>query len=258
MSNSDVARAVVRTVRRREALVECLLDGRRDKRQLTTDLGVSRSTVDRGIRDLERHGLVDYEDGEYGLTPLGRTVADGYSVFVERVAVAERLEPFLSVAPPALDVDPLHLSDATLAVSKPSDPHAMINLHVERLRETDDHRLLLPVTGLHAYEVGHETVVDGGARAESVVTPGVADLYRGDTPYRPLYEAMTATGRYECRVTEEPIPFYLGVLDDTVQVGVTRENEPHAVLETRNPAVRRWAKATYREFRESARPLGTE
>lgn len=258
MSTEHPVADVIETCLRRRDFVESLMEASADKRQLTARLDVSRSTVDRGVRDLETRGLVEYDDGEYAITRFGRTVATGFADLSERVAVAERLEPFLRLVPPAFDVDLRHLADATLALSKPSDPHGMINVHVERLRETDDHRLLLPVTGLHAYEVGHRTVVDGGARAESVVTPGVADLYRGDTPYAPLYEEMTGSGRYECRVTERPIPFYLGILDDTVQVGVTKENEPRAILETEDPAVREWAEATYGEFRESADLLGAE
>ncbi|MFC6724287.1 MarR family transcriptional regulator, partial [Halobium palmae] len=56
---------IVTTALDRFDLLELLLDEPADKRELTAALPVSRSTVNRALRDLERLDLVERVDGAY-------------------------------------------------------------------------------------------------------------------------------------------------------------------------------------------------
>jgi hypothetical protein len=63
---------------------------------------------------------------------------------------------------------------------------------------------------------------------------------------------MAETGR--CRVfqADEHPPYFVGVMDDVVQIGADEGGEPRALVESTDPAVRDWAEATYERFRRRA------
>jgi predicted transcriptional regulator len=58
-----------------------LLDADRTKNELTEELDVSRSTVDRAVRELESNGLVRREGGTVTATLSGRLAYDSYRRF---------------------------------------------------------------------------------------------------------------------------------------------------------------------------------
>jgi hypothetical protein len=63
---------------------------------------------------------------------------------------------------------------------------------------------------------------------------------------------MAETGR--CRVfqADERPPYFVGVMDEIVQIGTDEDGEPRAIVESTAPAVRDWAETTYERFRGRA------
>lgn len=70
----------------RAQFLERLLDDPAEKRTLVEQLEVSRSTVDRALRDLEVEGLVTYADEGYALTAVGEILATRYFAFRDATA----------------------------------------------------------------------------------------------------------------------------------------------------------------------------
>jgi hypothetical protein len=66
---------------------------------------------------------------------------------------------------------------------------------------------------------------------------------------------MVDTGRFEVHVHDGDIPYYLGILDDTVQMGVNEDGEPRGLLETDSEEVREWAENRYESYKQEAEPL---
>lgn len=237
-------------------VIDSLREGPKDKRVLVGDVDCSRSTVDRALRDLESMGVVEYRDGEHAVTPLGDTIAGGLEEVMEAVEIRLELEPFLEWVPAEeFDLDVGGLSEAELWVPEPGDPWAMVNRHVAALGEATDIRCVLPLTGLHAYEAIHEQVVDGGGRAELIVTPDVARTFRTDPAYADMTAELATTGRFRVFRYDGPIPYFVGLLDDTVQIGADEAGEPRALLETSDPNARRWAETEIEEYRRGATPI---
>lgn len=85
MSTHHTIHDMLELVLQRLAFLECLDEGRKDKRTLNEELDCSRSIVDRGIRELEALDLVEYTTGGYQITPLGGTVATGIRELAETV-----------------------------------------------------------------------------------------------------------------------------------------------------------------------------
>lgn len=257
MSTPRTGRETVRRIANRIELLEHLDADPTDKRSLVDELDCSRSTVDRAMRELEVEDFVEYRDGGYALAPCGRLAAGAYRRFEERLETVERLQPLLRWLPlSAFDLDPHLLTDADLVVPEPNDPYAMVHRHVERLRNADRGRLLLPLTGLHAQEAAYESVVERGASMELVVERGVAETFRTNRRYADLFEEMLDTGRVTVFVYEDSIPYYVGVLDETVQIGVDEAGEPRALLEvTDSEEVRAWARSKITDYERRSQEL---
>lgn len=257
MASTDLALEIADILRKRREVVACLLEDPRDKSTLVDELDIPRSTLDRAVRELESVRVVTYSDGEYVVTALGKRLARDFFRFVDRAELTLELEPFLRWAPSEeFDLDIQWLAEAELLVPTDADPYAMINRHVQRLRDADYMRGMLPVTGLHAYEAAHENIVESGAEGKLIVESGVAEVLTSKTAFAELTEEMLATGRFELFVCDDSIPYFVGVFDDdVVQIGVDEDGEPRAMIETNQRDVRTWATERLDEYERRAERL---
>jgi len=253
MSVDDASYELLSVVLKRRDVIDRLHEHPATKRTLTESLDCSRSTVDRALRELETHGLVTYTDGRFELTPLGEQAIVGTIELLEGIEVARDLEPVLEHLPlERFDLDLRLLADADVYVPEPGNPWAMVNQHVTVLEQADEIRAVLPLTGLHATEAVHERVIDHGARAELVGCPEVVRTFRTDPDFVTLIEEMEATGRHRMFQVNEQPPYFVGIIDDVVQIGVDEDGEPRAIVESTDPDVRAWAERTYERFKERA------
>jgi|AntRauTorcE11898_2_1112593.scaffolds.fasta_scaffold03922_5 predicted transcriptional regulator len=161
---------IARSTNRVQLLETLHESGSADRAELREALSASRTTVTRNLDALVDRGLVCEVDGRYELSPGAELVVEGFRSLAADVATQSRLQPFLDgIDRGTFDVDLSHLTDATVTVAEPGDPLSMVNAHVSRIRESTDVTVVVPVTGLHAYEAVHETVLD------DVVQVGVDD-----------------------------------------------------------------------------------
>lgn len=219
-------------------------------------LDASRTTVQRNLDALVDRGWASAGHTEYAITPAGRLAAEAVGLVDERLRAADRLAPLVEHVPSdAFDFDLTALADATVVTAEPGNPYRMVEAHVARIRRSANVRAVLPVTGLHPFETAHGRVVDGEMAAEAVVTPTVARTVRGNDEFADLLADLRETSRFDLFVTDDDVPFYLGLLDDVVQVGVDEDGEPRALLESTNDEVRAWAERTYEQFRDGAEPF---
>ena len=96
---------LVHTLTRRRTILAALDDRPRHKRDLTEELHVARSTIDRALRKLETEGLVERGDDGFSLTTHGEIAFDVYGDFTERLdalwgARRRRRAPLQSVRRP--------------------------------------------------------------------------------------------------------------------------------------------------------------
>lgn len=226
------------------------------KHELRGRLDGTRTTVQRNLDALREREWIETGHREYAITPGGETIAEKFADLAETIQIERRLRPFLKYVDRSdLDIDLQLLADAKLMTSEPGDPWAMINEHVRVIERTEYDRNVLPVIGLHGYETGHEKIVNGTARAELVVTPEIAETLRSNPNYAELTEEMVATGRFGVYVYDASIPYFLSILDDTVQMGVTDDGRPQALLETDSGEVREWAEEKYEWYEQRAEKI---
>lgn len=255
-SSSVPVMGIIDIATRRIEFLECLGEKEKDKRTLVDDLGMSRATVDRGLRELENAGLIEYTSGRFTPTSVGMITRSRLSDLIETIELGQQLNPFLKwISYDDFDIDLHLLADAEVLLPEPGNPWAMMNRHVQLLKESDCGRVIQPLASLHAMEAAYERIVNAGATGAAVVEPSVADTFRSDPHYTELVEEMIATGRFDLFVYDGTIPYYLGVFDETMQIGVDENGYPRAILESDSDAVVQWAENKYEAYRQQAEPV---
>lgn len=226
-------------------------------RELRDQLNASRTTVKRNLEALVERGWLQNTNNEYTITACGDLVATEFTDLVEVIRVIRDLEPFMRW----IDVDDIEfelyeLVDAEVTVASSGDPYAPVNKHVEALQTADDVRALLPSVGHEALEVTLQRIREADPTYELVVEPECAETLQEDSQYKALFKEVIASGAVEVSLYEGTFPYYLGILDEVVQIGVEdEEGIPRALVETELETIRAWAERKYAEYKAETAPL---
>jgi len=242
----------------RVRILEALQEGGTvGKDELSRKLNVSRTTQMRNHRALESHGWIEETSQGYRLSPCGSYVAEELLDLVDTVTAAKRLQPVLQwLDPDDVDLDLSALSDAKITLSTATNPYAPVEAHVDKLRSATFARALLPEVGRAAAEASLERVRSSGSQFEAILTERVANRVTTDSRFTDVVEAARNLDRYDIYVTTATVPYYLGIVDETVQLGVSDDNHlPRALLEISSDSVREWADEQYSTYRTRATPL---
>lgn len=97
------------------------------KPELVDELSISRSTVDRAIRDLIEVGCVTEAEGRYTATKTGRLALTEYEDYVSTTGAIQQSAQLLNHLSESANVEPLLLEEASVTLAKPHAPdHALI------------------------------------------------------------------------------------------------------------------------------------
>lgn len=254
----DDLRFVSQSPTRARLLATLAEAGPTSRTDLRDGVDASRTTVSRNLDVLVERGWVTESDAEYRATPGGELLASALEEFLATAETVDRLEPFFEWLPAdCADLSWEWFADADVYPSTPSDPYAPVDRHAERLETATRLRCLLPQVGLRPMRaLGRELT---GFDHEVVVSPAVGETLRTEPKYVEGVKAVAARGRVRFYVSEEPIPTYVGLFDDDVQIGVSDDDGvPRAMVETSDERVRRWAEDQYEAYLASAEPLRDE
>lgn len=257
---SETARETIEFLVRsdcRIGILEALLDdGERTRDDLKDDLDVVRTTLGRNLDALEERNLILADGRTYRLTRTGELIASGTVDLLETVDLAARIEPVASRIPDGeFDVDVRALEDATVVESTLADPYAPVVAHERQLSVTDHARLILPASATDPLETS-ATMVEDGAVHEVVVTDDLAETLRSNPELAEPLDRMAETENVTIRRVDDDIPYYVGLLDDVVQIGVHDERGiPEALLESDADELREWARERFEAYRRKSELL---
>ncbi|WP_336036742.1 helix-turn-helix transcriptional regulator [Halobacterium yunchengense] len=256
-TDHDVAGAAVRTLLDRRQFLEALLDGPKDKRALVAETDVSRSTVDRAVRDLEAQGLAERANGEYEPTAYGELLAEEFESLVETASVAWELGDLLECLPrDALGFRLSRLADATVTTPTTANPAAPLERVVELKRGASRVRSMAAGRSPGALDAHEEAAAAGDHTFESVVSVDLVAWLVADDGRRETLAGLLDADGVSVHAYDGEIPVPLGVADDVAFFGVeSEEGAPVAVVETRDERVREWAVDAFEDRRRAATEL---
>lgn len=224
------------------------------KQELHTIVDASRTTLQRNLAALENKGWITSTDREYEITTAGEWVAEDFVTLVETVDRATQLGPLFELVDTSMfEFDPRRV-DVSVTTSDPGQPQKMIQEHIRSINAATDICLLLPETAIQPLRATHERVLDKEMSATLIVSERVLDTFRSTAEAQEYIAAMQQTGRFRVLLTDTEIPFYLGRLDETVEIGISENNQPRALLSTTDAAVRDWAERTLADYESTATP----
>jgi len=232
-------------LRLRHDILAVLADERYARHEVIDELPDSKSTVYKGLSQLQEAGLVERADDGFALTLFGVAALARYRTLTDTAAVGDLL-----AALPGTAVDPAALVGADFVRPRESDAERHLAAFWELLDEAERVSGVVPVVS-PGYLDRFISALDRGLGAELVLPADVVDSLRTAHPD----ELSTALERAVLSETTAEVPF--GVL-------VTEGAEPRMAIELRDgplitgllvndtPDALDWAERTVTRFRAGA------
>lgn len=245
----------------RVLILDGLTDGPFSRRTLADRTGVSRTTLDRIVNELEERGWAERtKDGEYVATPRGRHLMRGFRPLLETVEALHRLDDAVTWLPvDELSIGLEHFSDASVFRPESEDPVETIDYFNELLQDTSEFRLLThlaPPEPLGA--TLHERISAGRMTMEGVLTDELFDYLGSAHDRSERWRSMIEAG-IDLHRHEGPIPCNLWVFDDILLIkksGPDPIDESYGVpIASENETVRTWANELIDEWMDTATPV---
>ncbi len=237
-----------------------------DKRDLVDDLAVSRSTVDRAIRELEIVGLVAWMSDGYVTTTPARRAVDQYRATVEAVADVLAAREVLAVLSPDSPLQSTLLTDSTVEYAADAPPYHLPEGVRDRIVAADRVRLYLPVLATpQLLDCCQQQVIHGELTLDLLTDSSLYQTLSAEFP-GPL---SSIAGNDHCTAlvadtppdSRPPFGLLLAETERTTTVSVITYGEQrtiHGTIHNCSAAAVRWAKEWYESVYEGAADVTDE
>lgn len=244
-SVTDMARLVAQ----RTSIMAALRGPVRSKRDLASELDVSRSTVDRGVRELEAAGLIERIDGGLALTLPGRLVLDSYETHTDELAGIEQADDVLAEFSRDLDLPAALFRNPTVDTPNRHAPHRPSSTLRDLLADATDVKHY--ATGIRPEYSDHYWGIVEDGHLDVVATPEVVaeSLQENRDTLTNAFES----GNFTLAETTESRPYSVVIADDRdVCVLLYDDHALQVVVRNDNPDTVDWALEQFDTIRSAA------
>lgn len=258
MAGTNPDQDLFRTISNRFEVIEEISRDRKSKQALVDELSISRSTVDRAIRELESFGLVDRTTSGFTVTTAGHLAYETFLDALECIDAIDQAGQLLRFVPEEAPMDIAMIEGAAVYEPQPHAPNEPIEAIIPMLQEAERFRGFAAAHRLSGIrDVLYERTMDGTLDAEAVFTDDLVDFLLqgvGDMVVDVIEE-----GGFEFYANDS-IPYGLAIIDtpdeSTVFLIVYGEGTSvKGVIENDSPAALDWARSVYRRYRANATPV---
>jgi predicted transcriptional regulator len=233
-------------LRTRASLLAALADEPRDKRALRDELGVARSTVYKGVRQLVSLGLVRKTSGAYELTAYGRIAHEHHHRYRDRLATLAEARSVLADLPASVDLPPAFLADGTVVTADQYAPERPLSAFESVAAEPARIRSMSPVA-IPRYMADLHNDVRAGRDREVILERGALEALAD--AYDEFDDALDAG--IAVYVVDESLPFGLTLFDDeTVALTTYDGGSVQGIVMAESEAAVEWATETYESYRD--------
>lgn len=199
---------VLSIVIQRQSIIQLISTDSYTKPQLVDQLDVSRSTVDRALRELEQYGLMNKNDSQYTLNPYGRFIYQTCIYYHDVIKKSLELWDIRNDIHSSGQVPPNVLYDSEIFVPTESIPDLPAKKLFEMIESILSLHLVLPVLTYRIYDNLHQFVSDEDSSLELILPPEGIQSLRQFEDERCIEESTLITD-----ATNIP-PYGFGVYED--------------------------------------------
>ncbi|WP_251342657.1 helix-turn-helix transcriptional regulator [Haloplanus halophilus] len=244
-------------VDRRLDTLRALDEGAASRATLADRAGVSRSTVDRALRELSTVGFVTSTPAGYRPTLPGRLALSGRDRHVRRIEALAAVAPLFEGVEVGLDVDPAVFEGATVVEATPHAPTDPLDA-VADVVGTATHVSVYTGRFLSRHaRLYHDRIMEAGTTGAFVTTERVIERLAASRPVDT--RDAVASGRVAIRRTnrDEPLTVVLAETPDGPEVGlvVYRGGAARGFVGNDDPAATRWARALHERLWAAGTPF---
>lgn len=255
-TSASSAEVVSRLVKRGH-LLSRIRSGTADRRVLARELDESRTTVYRGLDQLEDLGLLVQSNGVYAPTRYGQLVHAAFERADETIRTLSAARDVLESLPDdsPIDLDPVR--GATILTPDRAEPTGLIDRIESLVGSATRLTALLPVLHPRYMDAIDARLSAGPLEADLVVeAPGVEVIRRKYVG--PLGEAVVS-GSLRVRSTPDRLPFGLVVVGAPEPRMQILPHDPHGnlrgIVENDTTPAMDWAETTAGGYAERATPV---
>ncbi|SFL50491.1 Predicted transcriptional regulator, contains HTH domain [Halogranum rubrum] len=228
------------------------------KRDLVEALSVSRSTIDRAVRELEAIGFIErQDDGRYCRTLPGELALSEYDQFASRMDGLVTGVDIVSLLPADTPFDTCVLEDATIVAAERHSPLVPVESLSDLVNRANEVDAIAPAVLPQQVEVYHAKLVEGTLDARLVVTDVVVE--RLVSAYGVELRESLATGRLSVRQTGRSIPYSLVVAetDEGTEMGllIYADSGVQGFIGNDTPGAVEWARGVFDKYWNASTPL---
>lgn len=253
---------LIELLMRRHGILSVLIDESMERYELVDELDVSKSTVYKGVSQLEAAGLLTSTMDGLRPTPFGMEVHRRYEELARIVAFRD----LLTTLPADIDLTSAVLTDAEVIVP---DSQAIDRPFVyieELLCETDSLRGFSPVISPNYVSLFHERLLDDEIEAELLFQTDVieriketgSDLFQASTD---LFADIITNDTVTLWRTDITLPFGLVIArisgEEQMVIEVREDEILRGLLVNRTPESVRWARETFHEYQQHSTRIVT-
>ncbi|WP_254840812.1 helix-turn-helix transcriptional regulator [Natronomonas marina] len=197
---------------KRHSYLRVLIDQPSPKCNLEDELGGSRSTLDRALRELADADLATYENGVWKPTPLGRYSYRTRKAYLERLENLTDAAPLLNELSSGSPVDCTFVIGADVHESDPSMPDAVMQTLLDSVEGGHDVTVATPVVVTGFAEDFYECVSRGeNYSLELLIPPEVFERTRAAFPI--LTDELLDDENVSLHTASIPFSFGLWIVD---------------------------------------------
>jgi len=242
-------------VNQRYSFLKALDSQIHQKRDLVAELDVSRSTVDRAIRELETAQLVTNRASGYRITLYGRTLLACYESVLDTISHVERAEPLLALLPPDVDFEFSILIDAEVHTSSRPAPHTPTTRIADLVRGASQLKgLVYAHTSPEAMNLFQEQILDVGMTTELIFQKGMYATLK-DT-YPEIVADLTTSDNFSAFiVTNLPYGLFLLSMEQRTAVCLIvydPDQQLHGIIVNDTSQAVTWGKEVFQHYRSQA------
>jgi predicted transcriptional regulator len=242
----------------RVSLLAALVENQpRNRDELEAELSASKRTVSRVLTELTQKGYLQEGPAGFRLTTFGEVVAEAYLDYSDRFELAEKYRPFLAnVDSTAVDLDITALRGASLTVAGDVNPYAPLDRALELRQDATQIRVVTPLIEKRSMEQLTARMERGeDLNFEAIFPQRLYETVKSQRGYDGAFEREVQSDSVELRISPDSIDVIYSIIDDIVALGATVDNEPYALLESKNPDLRAWVEQTIDEYKTAAVPV---